>query len=322
MIKWKKNNNYEGTEQLKYYKIRLEDYTTIGGIMLSSKNGRCYIQRMFIDVSYQNKGLGKYVLDYIQTLHPEIEEWELDTPCDNIRTNHFYVKCGFKLTKTDKGLNYYRKLVATDKKSESEVMIMDHTNLLQNEVLNCILARRSTRNYQERQIDAAQLDTILNAAIWAPSGGNNQSWLFTAIQKKEILLEINELVKEGFQHWSPDDDYPGKLGAKAASEKPNYNFYYNAPTLILASNRPGYENAMADCALALENMFLATQSIGLGSCYINQLHWLRNDTKLREYLSQLGIPREHTLCSAAAIGYIGKESSPPPRKKDTIHIIK
>jgi nitroreductase len=199
---------------------------------------------------------------------------------------------------------------------------MDNTNLMINEVLNCILARRSTRNFQERQIETLQLDTILNAAIWAPSGGNNQTWLFTAIQNKELLLELNELVKEGFQHWIPDDDYPGKLGAKAASEKQYYNFYDHAPTLIIASNRPGYENAMADCALALQNIFLVAQSLSLGSCYINQLHWLRNDTNIRDFLFELGIPREHTICSAAAIGFIGKESSPPPRKNDTIHIIK
>lgn len=195
-------------------------------------------------------------------------------------------------------------------------------NIIQNAVLDCIFARRSTRSYQERQIEPLQLDTILSAAIWAPSGGNNQTWLFTAIQNKEKLLRLNALVKEGFQHWIPDDDYPGKLGAKNASQKENYNFYYNAPTLIIASNVPGYENAMADCSLALENIFLSAQSLGLGSCYINQLHWLRNDTPVRDFLFELGIPREHTICSAAAIGYIGKESAAPLRKKNTIHIVK
>jgi nitroreductase len=33
-----------------------------------------------------------------------------------------------------------------------------------------------------------QLDILLDAAIWAPSGGNNQSWLFTAIQNKDVLI--------------------------------------------------------------------------------------------------------------------------------------
>jgi len=100
------------------------------------------------------------------------------------------------------------------------------------------------------------LDTLLDAAIWAPSGSNSQSWLFTAIQKKDVLLQLNELVREGFQHWIPDDNYPGKLEVREHSQNADFNFYYHAPTLIIVSNRPNYENAMADCALALENIFL------------------------------------------------------------------
>jgi nitroreductase len=176
--------------------------------------------------------------------------------------------------------------------------------------------------FKEQQIEEEQLETLLEAARWAPSGGNNQTWLFTAVQNKDKLLKINELVREGFQHWIPDDDYPGKLGAKTSSAKEGYNFYYHAPTIIIASNRPNYENAMADCSLALENIFLTAQSLGLGSCYLNQLHWLRNDEKLREYLFDLGIPKEYTICSTAAVGYAVKESNPPVRKEGTIQVIK
>lgn len=194
--------------------------------------------------------------------------------------------------------------------------------MIRNEIINCIHGRRSTRAFQSKQISDEQLETMLDAAIWAPSGGNNQSWLFTAIQNKEVLSKINALVKEGFQNWTPDDDYPGKLGAKAHAQTENYHFFYHAPTLIIASNRPNYENAMADCSLALENLFLSAHSMGLGSCYINQLHWLRNDAELRAYLLELGIPKEHTICSAAAVGYIGEKSSAPRRKEGTIRIIK
>jgi nitroreductase len=194
--------------------------------------------------------------------------------------------------------------------------------VIHNEVLDSIRARRSTRQFQEQQIEAEHLETLLEAATLAPSGGNNQSWLFTAVQNKDVLSKLNDLVREGFQHWIPDDDYPGKLGARAGAQKEGYNFFHRAPTLIIASNRPNYENAMADCALALENIFLAAQSLGLGSCYINQLHWLRNDPEVRDYLFELGIPKEHTICSAAAIGYIARESSAPPRREGTTHIIK
>lgn len=194
--------------------------------------------------------------------------------------------------------------------------------MIHNEVTDCIRSRRSTRSFLEQQIKDEELEILLEAAIWAPSGGNNQSWLFTAVQNKEALLKINELLKEGFQHWIPDDDYPAKLGAKAAAQKKDCHFFYHAPTLIIASNRPNYENAMADCSLALENLFLAAHSLGLGSCYINQLHWLRNDSGLRDYLFELGIPKEHTICSSAAVGYIARESSAPPRKDGTIRIVK
>ncbi|MDR3289573.1 MAG: nitroreductase family protein [Peptococcaceae bacterium] len=194
--------------------------------------------------------------------------------------------------------------------------------MFNNEVLACIHARRSTRRFTEQQISAEQLDTLLDAAIWAPSGGNHQSWLFTAIQKKEALLHLNELVREGFRHWLPDDDYPGKLAIKEHSQREGYTFYREAPTLIIASNLPDYENAMADCSLALQNIFLAAQSLGLGSCYINQLHWLRDDAGVRAYLSELGIPREHTICSAAVVGFSGAESPAPARKPDTIRIIR
>jgi nitroreductase len=191
-----------------------------------------------------------------------------------------------------------------------------------NEVLECIIKRRSTRKFSDTQISNEQLDAILNAAIWAPSGGNNQSWLFTAIQSKDVLLRLNELVREGFRHWVPDDDYPGKHAMKKMVENEGFLFTHNAPTLIVASNKPNYENAMADCALALENIFLAAQSMELGSCYINQLHWLRDDEGVRTYLAELGVPVEHTICSAAAVGFIGAESPTPARKEGTINIIR
>jgi nitroreductase len=190
------------------------------------------------------------------------------------------------------------------------------------EIMDIIRARRSTRAFEGRQVPRADLDTLLEAAIWAPSGSNSQSWLFTAIQNASVLQKLNELVIEGFKAYVPDDDYPGKAGAKAFSARPGFNFHQHAPTLVIASNVPHYENAMADCSLALENIFLAAESLGLGSCYINTLHWLRDDPGVRGFLAELGIPPEHTICSSAAIGYIAKPSPPPPpRKPNTIRVI-
>jgi nitroreductase len=141
-------------------------------------------------------------------------------------------------------------------------MITGGISMIQNTVTDIIHKRRSTRSFQDRPVGPEQLETLLDAAIWAPSGGNSQTWLFTAIQNKEILLKLNELVREGFKVYTPDDDYPGKRDAKILSQKESYNFYFHAPVLIIASNRPNYENAMADCSLGLQNIFLTAESLG------------------------------------------------------------
>jgi len=189
-------------------------------------------------------------------------------------------------------------------------------------VLSCIRERRSTRSFRSQQIAPEELDTLLEAAVWAPSGGNGQSWRFIAIQNQEMLLELNERVRAGFQVWVPDDDYAAKQNAKERSAKEGYNFYYRAPTLIVAANRPNYANAMADCALALQNIFLAAHAIGLGTCYVNQLRWLRDEEVVRSYLCALGMPEDYVICGAAAVGYIENVTPPQPRKEGTVHIIR
>lgn len=195
---------------------------------------------------------------------------------------------------------------------------------MDNEIISNIKTRRSIRKYQSRQISKADLNCILEAATFAPSGSNSQSWLFTAIQNEDILLELNEVVRKAFLNLElAEKEYPAKVSAKKSAVNPNYNFYYHAPTLIVASNIPDYANAMADCSAALQNIFLTANSLNLGSCWINQLRWLDTDPSVRNFLEKLGIPKEHTICGSAAIGWIdGNIPNPPARKPNTVNIIR
>lgn len=54
-----------------------------------------------------------------------------------------------------------------------------------NAVLDNILTRRSCRAYTDRPVSKEDLDTILKAAIYAPSGMSRQSWQFTVIRKRK-----------------------------------------------------------------------------------------------------------------------------------------
>ena len=200
---------------------------------------------------------------------------------------------------------------------------MEKGQTIDNQTLRNIKTRRSIRSYQSLQIHTDDLELILEAALYAPSGSNHQLNRFTAIQNAEILNELNEVVRKAFSglKHNNDDNYL-KAAAKKRAENPNYNFYYHAPTLIIASNESGYPNAMADCAVGLQNIFLAAHSLGLGSCWINQLRWLDDHQDIRNYLQELGIPKEHIICGAAAIGYAkGMIPDAAPRKYNAIRII-
>ncbi len=153
-----------------------------------------------------------------------------------------------------------------------------------NEVLQNILTRRSVRKFKEEQIKEDELDLILKAGTYAPSGMNKQSWQFTVIQNKEKIESLAKVVRE------------------ALGRDVGYNFYA-PPTLIMLSNEKDNTNGLADCSCALENIFLMANSLGIGSCWINQLKTICDEKEVREVLTNIDIPENHIVWGMASIGY-------------------
>lgn len=65
-----------------------------------------------------------------------------------------------------------------------------------NTVLQTIKNRRSIRGYKPEQIKEEELQCILEAAIYAPSGCNHQSWHFTVIQNRDLITTMSNVAKE------------------------------------------------------------------------------------------------------------------------------
>ena len=68
-----------------------------------------YIGRLFIDSIYHRKGYGIRLMECIEQNYPSAEEFNLDTPGWNVRTNAFYKKLGYQIIKEDDGFVFYRK---------------------------------------------------------------------------------------------------------------------------------------------------------------------------------------------------------------------
>lgn len=91
-----------------------------------------------------------------------------------------------------------------------------------NETLQTIKARRSVRAYTEQQVSAEDLNLILEAATYAPSGMHLETWHFTAIQNKEVLEELNDKIKGAF---AKSDD----LHTRERGHSQTYCCYYHCP---------------------------------------------------------------------------------------------
>jgi nitroreductase len=185
-----------------------------------------------------------------------------------------------------------------------------------NETLKTIKSRRSFRAYKPEQIKDEELQTILEAGRYAPSGGGAQPWHFSVIQKSDVLQKINLACKEAML----------KSGNKMFEERAkadNFSIFYHAPTLIVASGDEKAITPQQDCTLALGNMFLAAESIGIGSCWIHALSMLLNGDAGKDLSQELGIPEGYKVQGSGVFGYKPMENpAPAPRKEGTVTIIK
>lgn len=165
-----------------------------------------------------------------------------------------------------------------------------------NETIRTIRERRSIRRFSGCQLSKEDLETILEAGAYAPNGMHYETWHLTAVQNPELLKQLNEKIKGAFR--KSDSPMLQERGAN-----PDYCCYYYAPVLVIVSNTPDQWWAAMDCACANENMFLAAKSLGIGSCWINQLGTTCNDPEVRAFLTRLGVPENHQVYACAALGY-------------------
>lgn len=185
------------------------------------------------------------------------------------------------------------------------------------DALQAILSRRSTRAFKPELPSEELIQQIIEAGRAAPSGSNSQTTHFIVITSPSVLENLRTLVHETFAGMEADENtYVSLRNSITRSKTGSYVYDYHAPVLIVTANRKDYGNALADSACALENMMIAANHFDLGSCWINQLHWLTDEPAVRDYLCTLGLLEEETVTGALALGIPASgepERTPLPR---------
>ena len=183
-----------------------------------------------------------------------------------------------------------------------------------NETLKTILTRRSVRKYKPDQIPLEDVKTIVNAGLYAPSAMGRQPWHVVVVRGYEKIAEVNEQVKSATARM-PENPYRDYVASNS------YTINYGAPTFVIVSGdcELSPRNACFDCALLLGNMFLAAHSLGIGSCWINQLNVLNDEQGFRDYMTKLGISPQNRIFGCACFGYAdGPVREAVPRKENAV----
>ena len=173
-----------------------------------------------------------------------------------------------------------------------------------NNALEAIFTRRSTRRMKPDLPPRELIERVIEAGRAAPSGSNSQTTHMLIITDRRVLDELAARVQAAFAAMEVGPEaYVSLRNSVNAAKRGGYVFHYGAPVLIVTANRKGYGNAMADSACALENMMIAANALDLGSCWINQLHWLDENASVRGYLEKLGLKSDETVTGGLILGY-------------------
>lgn len=173
-----------------------------------------------------------------------------------------------------------------------------------NETLQIIRSRRSCRAFKSDPVPESDLRLILDAGIWAPTGMNRQDRHFTVIRNKAVFERMDNLARM----YTPEPVRSRLVERNNGS--PDISIHYFAPALIIIS---GGETS---CAIAAENICIAAQSLGIGSCILGLISVLfENDIQLA---GDLMIPKEMPPRLGVALGYSSRQM--PESERDTSRV--
>lgn len=134
-----------------------------------------------------------------------------------------------------------------------------------NETIRNIMQRRSTRKFLPDAITEEQIRVLEDAALAAPTGMNRRELRFTFIRDKEKIEEINRTCYETMMTRESD-----KAKIERLKERRATSVFYGAPLVILISGKKtGWEKV--DAGIAVQNLTLAAESLGLGSCIVGMI---------------------------------------------------
>lgn len=171
-----------------------------------------------------------------------------------------------------------------------------------NETIKNLVERRSCRKYSSTQIKEDELNSVLKAGEYAPTGMGMQSPIIVVLQNKSI---IDKLSKINAKIMGKDEDP-----------------FYGAPTVLVVLADKNIGTYIEDGSLVLGYLMNAAYSLGLGSCWIHRAKEEFETDEGKELLKEWNISENYVGIGHCILGYPEEKSEAKPRKDGYIRFVK
>lgn len=181
------------------------------------------------------------------------------------------------------------------------------------ELLDAIRCRRSVRQYTDAPVSREMLESLLAAAVQAPTAMNSQGWAFGVIQGRRLVREYAERGRLAMLERLKAQGVTGGFRDRLAQR--DFDIFYGAAAVIAIYATADDHYAAINCSLAAQNLMLAARGMNLGSCWIGMAAPLMDNPAVKQ---ELGVPEAYRAIATIIIGYPAQEMGEMAREDPRI----
>ena len=256
---------------------------------------------------YRTSTLTAFLMDMVRKGnapddHPLLRKYEFDAW--QKETLKFYLRpCPM-----DKPVQYIgQEYVHQFLKECLDLMEQTYERMLKmNDTQKSILERRSNRGFSDVALTEQEKQMLVDAALASPTACNFQDWHFCFVTNQQLLQQFSEEYREILL---------ASLSSESEKKRESkYDVFFHAPLVVFITlpEVPRSRFAQVDAGIAVENLALAAQGMGLGSVILGRPKDLLTSENGKMWGKKLGFPEGHRFAIAIAIGHptVSKDAHP------------
>lgn len=190
------------------------------------------------------------------------------------------------------------------------------------ELLELMKHRRSIRKYQQRQVELADLQKVMEAGAYAPNAGGGQRSILLAIRNPALVELVGRLNLRRFDRMRLAGSYVSREQPSNIDDPSIKSGFYGAPTVVAVFSQKNFLYGIPDAFCCAENMVLEATALGLASCIVARGEETFDSEEGRALLQTWEIPENYIARCFVLLGYCdGDYPQGKPRRENRLKIV-